>query len=65
MANNLSGEPRSDVALEFSKKWCGGKVDKLAMDGTWQPVGAASEAFWGESMKWPAMTPEFFKVTKE
>ena len=57
------GEPRPDIALEFSRKWCGGTVEKLTMDGVWKAVGTASDAFRAEGLSWPAMTPEFFKVT--
>ena len=65
MVNNLAGEPRSDVALEFSKKWRGGQVEQLQMDGTWRPVGTASDAFRPEDgFTYAAMTPEFFKVTR-
>ena len=64
MVNNLAGEPRSDIALEFSKKWRGGQVEQLQMDGAWRPVGTASEDFRpAEGFTYAAMTPEFFKVT--
>ena len=64
MANNLAGEPRPDIALEFSRKWRCGTVERLTADGTWQAVGTASDAFRVEGLSWPAMTPEFFKVTR-
>lgn len=65
MVNNLAGEPRSDIALEFAKKWRGGRIEKLQIDGTWRPVGTASDAFRPEDgFTYAAMTPEFFKVTR-
>lgn len=64
MVNNLAGEPRADLALEFSMKWRGGLVEVLTRDGVWRKVGTATDAFRVEGMTWPAMSPEFFKVTR-
>lgn len=65
MVNNLAGEPRNDIVLEFSKKWRGRKIEMLAKDGTWRLVGTASEAFRPEGdFTYAAMTPEFIKVVK-
>jgi len=66
MVNNLAGEPRDDISLEFAAKWRGGKVERLTSDGTWVPAGAASDAFRpADGFTYEAMVPEFFKVTRK
>lgn len=42
MINSLAGEPRDDVALEFSDVWRGCRMERLGIDGTWEPVGETS-----------------------
>ena len=64
MAENLCGEPRSDIELRFSPEWCGGEVSVLKGDGSWRIIGAASADFAvPEEMLLP-LVPQFFKVTK-
>ncbi len=64
MAENLCGEPRSDIELSFSAAWQGGMVSVLQSDGSWRALGKASAAFaLGESLMSP-LTPQFFKVEK-
>jgi len=64
MVNNLAGEPRDDIRLEFSKKWRGGQVCRLTADAAWQDVGAADDAFVpAGGFTYEPMMPEFFKVT--
>ena len=45
MVNNLAGEPRGDIRLEFSRKWRGGRVTRLDSDASWADVGLADDAF--------------------
>ena len=62
MVNNLAGERRDDIALDFSAKWHGGKVERLEMDGSWSEVGrAAATTKLGFACE--AMVPEFVRVT--
>ena len=64
MAENLCGEPRSDIVLRFSPEWRGGKVSLLTGDGSWRPVGTASTDFAvPEEMLLP-LVPQFFNVTR-
>ena len=62
MVNNLAGERRDDIALDFSAKWHGGKVERLEMDGSWSEVGrVAATTKLGFACE--AMVPEFVRVT--
>lgn len=66
MANNLAGEPRDDVRLEFSRRWRGGAVERLQADGTWKRCGTADGAFVPDGgLTYDYMVPEFFRITKE
>ena len=66
MANNLAGETRDDVTLEFAAKWRGGTVARLQEDGTWCDVGVADAAFRPrDGRPFAHMTPEFLKVTRK
>jgi hypothetical protein len=38
MVNNLSGDPRNGVTLEFAKVWHSAKVGRLAEDGCELPL---------------------------
>ena len=63
MAENLCGEPRSDIALKFSSEWCGGDVSVLQADGTWQTLGKASPDFPVAERLLLPLAPQFFKVS--
>ena len=65
MAENLCGEPRSDVILRFAPKWHGASVAHLQDDGTWKTVGKASEAFAVPERLLLPLMPQFFKVSGE
>ena len=62
-AENLAGEPRSDIVLSFGEKWRGGVVSQLAADGSWNDIGTAGEAFRMPEKSLLPMVPAFFKVT--
>ena len=64
MAENLCGEPRSDIELKFQPKWREGKVFVLLHDGTWRELGRAGTLFSvPEEMLLP-LVPQFFKVDR-
>ena len=54
MVNNLAGEPRDDVRLEFAAPWAGRPVERLGPDGVWRPL-AADYVF-------EPLVPEFLRV---
>ncbi len=54
MVNNLAGEPRDDVALEFAAPWSGRPVERLCADGSWRTLQT------GHSFQ--PMEPEFLRV---
>lgn len=65
MANNLAGEPRNDIRLEFAEKWHGGRVERLQTDGSWVNVGKANAAFAPENgLTYEPMVAEFFRVIR-
>lgn len=63
MVNNLAGEPREDIALDFSAKWQGSKIERLVSDGNWQGVGKVS-ATTALDFVCESMVPEFVRVTR-
>ena len=63
MVNNLAGEPREDIALDFSSKWQGGKVERLTMKGGWKSLGTAA-ATTKLGFACESMVPEFIRVTR-
>ena len=66
MVNNLAGEPRNDIRLEFAERWRGGNVMRLDSDGMWTDVGCATDAFVPlGGLTYAAMKPEFFRVVKQ
>ena len=54
MVNNLAGEPRDDVRLEFSAPWAGRPVERLSPDGIWRPLA--------EDYAFEPLVPEFLRV---
>ena len=64
MAENLCGEPRSDIELRFSPEWHGGEVSVLKGDGSWRTIGAASANFAVSEEMLQPLAPQFFKVSK-
>lgn len=62
MVNNLAGETRDDVRLEFSAKWTGKPVCRLDADGNWVPCGMTA-ANWRPKRMFGYFRPEFFRVS--
>ena len=63
MVNNLAGEPREDVVLEFSKEWWDGKIERLATDGSWRELGSVTASARLNFVCEP-MVPEFVRVVR-
>lgn len=57
MVNNLAGEPRDDVSLEFAAPWAGRPVERLAADASWRPLP--------KGHVYQPMVPEFLRVKGE
>ena len=64
MAENLCGEPRSDIVLKFAPVWRGGSLSVLQPDGTWRALGAATDSFVVPEELIRPLTPQFFKVSR-
>ena len=63
MVNNLAGEPRSDIALEFADEWKSARMERLGADGKWTPLGnAAVQTVLPFTCE--AMVPEFIRLAK-
>ena len=63
MVNNLAGEPREDIALDFSAKWQGGRIERLTMKGGWKSFGTVG-ATTKLGFACEPMVPEFVRVTR-
>ena len=63
MVNNLAGEPRDDIALDFAAKWRGGRLERLSRDGAWAPAGTA-EATTRLGVVCEPMVAEFLRISR-